>query len=125
MKVIRCLICAACAGIVALGLAGCGGPQYVPVSGRLTQNGQPVPKMVVMFQPKQTKENASPGRGSSGITDDDGRFTLKTDDGYTGAAVGACEVVAMSEKGRTPLGEFQVPSGGTDQANFDISPKKK
>ena len=38
------------------------------------------------------KDNPNPGRGSSGITDADGRFTLKTDGDQTGALVGVHQV---------------------------------
>src|SRR5262249_37435884 len=46
----------------------------------------------VVFQPVGGKDNQNPGRGSSGITDDDGRYTLKTDDGTNGALVGTHQV---------------------------------
>jgi len=61
-------------------LAGCssGGPDIVPVSGRVTRNGKPVPFVTVYFQPTS-------GRPSLGNCDADGRFKL----GYTREQDGA------------------------------------
>ena len=53
------------------GLSGCGKPELVSASGKLTYKGQPVPSTLVIFQP----EDGS--RRSTGLTDDDGRFTLR------------------------------------------------
>ena len=85
--------------VVTLGLllgaaAGCGDEKakYVPVSGVVKLNGKPYPNAVVVFQPVGGKDNPNPGRGSSGITDADGRFTLKTDGDQTGALVGVHQV---------------------------------
>src|SRR5262245_19892150 len=54
--------------------AGCssGGPDIVPVSGKVTRNGKPVPFVTVYFQPTS-------GRPSLGNCDGEGRFKL----GYT------------------------------------------
>jgi hypothetical protein len=135
-----------------LGCSG-GGPQYARVSGVVKLDGQPYGKAVVVFQPIGTKDNPNPGRGSSAYTDENGRFVLKSDD-HDGAVVGkhlvrimtkGNEVVGQDVEGgspdETPLKrdvdpippewnarskvEFDVPSGGTDQANFDITTRKK
>jgi hypothetical protein len=57
-----------------VGAVGCssGGPDIVPVSGKLTRNGKPVPFVTVYFQPTS-------GRPSLGNCDGEGRFKL----GYT------------------------------------------
>jgi hypothetical protein len=134
-------------GLLLAGLAGCGdGPKYVPVSGVVTLNGKPYPHAAVTLQPMGTKENPNPGRGSSAYTDENGRFVLKTDDGHAGAVPGKHRVRIMTrfdvltggkqvkegEKVKTmkePIPrewfdeskkEFEVPAGGTDQANFSI-----
>jgi hypothetical protein len=74
---------------VCLLIAGCGGgPKYVKVSGVVKLNGQPYKNAVVTFQPMSTGNDPNPGRGSSGITDENGRYELKTDEGQSGAAVG-------------------------------------
>jgi hypothetical protein len=140
---------AALAGVLALGLAGCGSSQYVPVSGTVTLNGQPYRHATVEFDPISTKDNPTPGRGSIGHTDDNGHFSLKAVDGHHGAAVGRHHVriktpYSIKLKGyevwdsaqnkfvkadHDPIPpewnyhtkqQFEVPPGGTDAANFNI-----
>lgn len=138
--------------------AGCGGdgPKYVPVSGVVKVDGQPYANAVVSFQPVGGKENATPGRGSSALTDANGRYSLLVDDGTTGAAVGRHKVRIQTKRddptafydptvgsADRPAGvpkkggkvdpipadwysdvggkDYDVPPGGTDQANFDIT----
>jgi hypothetical protein len=75
--------------LVALPL-GCKGrdPGTVPVSGRVTLDGQPLANATVTFTPAE----ASGARllpQSSGKTDEQGRFSLKVDTGQrSGAIVG-------------------------------------
>jgi hypothetical protein len=143
----------ALAGVLALSLVGCGNTRYVPVSGVVTLDGKPYRNAIIMFLPITTQDNPNPGRGSSGFTDENGRFTLKTYEGQAGAAIGKHRVritTKYSEKLRgyelwdaakneavkavsDPIPpewnyeskkEFDVPSGGTDQAKFDIVSKK-
>ena len=52
-------------------VSGCGG-DLVTATGQLTYKGQPVPSTYVMFLPKEEGK-----RASSGLTDDQGRFTLE------------------------------------------------
>jgi hypothetical protein len=141
----------------ALAVAGCGGgPKYVTVSGVVTVDNQPYPNAVVSFQPVAGKDGTSPGRGSSGVTDGEGRYRLVTDDGTEGAIPGKnrVRIQTLRKGGETfvdpQLGspdnagetavrkgpvdpiptewysdkghkEFDVPPGGTDQANFSIT----
>jgi len=145
-------LCIAALWLVAL--SGCdAGPNYVPVSGVVTLDGKPYPEAVVLFMPRATEENPNPGRGSSSYTDANGRFQLKTIDGDEGAVVGK-HMVQITTKGtvlpidpevgspddlppgtkqnidpiprewNNPGKEFEVPPGGTDEANFDIVTKK-
>jgi hypothetical protein len=136
-----------------LAAGGCGGgPKYVPVSGVVLVDGQPYTKAVVSFQPIGTADNPNPGRGSSAYTDENGRFVLKCDSTIDGARIGRHQVRIMTRgndvigqlpEGGSPDGapagkvdpipaewnanskvEFDVPKGGTDQANFDIVTKK-
>jgi hypothetical protein len=139
------------AGGLLAAVVGCsGGPTYAPVSGVVKLDGKPYPKAVVSFQPVGTADNPNPGRGSSAYTDENGRFVLMSDDQVMGAVVGkhlvrimtrGNDVVGQSPEGGTPdetpqkrvldpippewnaLSQihFDVPSGGTDQANFDIA----
>jgi hypothetical protein len=141
------------AGAMLAAVVGCsGGPKLAPVSGVVKLNGEPYGKAVVSFQPIGSADNAAPGRGASAYTDENGRFELMTDD-RKGALVGkhlvrimtrGNDVVGQSPEGgspdETPLKrevdpippewnalsnkEFDVPSGGTDQANFDIQTRQ-
>ena len=53
-------------------ISGCGGgPKLHKVSGTLTHDGKPLPNMNVIFAP------VADVKGSSGMTDADGKFTLK------------------------------------------------
>lgn len=131
------LLQAAVVGI-ALTVVGCGSEYaVVPVSGRVTLDGQPLDGAAVTFQPTG---GGNPGPGSYGRTDADGRYSLKmvTDD--TPGALPGKHMVTISTSGdstetddsgrllseRVPspyndLGvETDVPAGGTDAANFDL-----
>lgn len=68
--------------------SGCGGGDFVPVSGTVTSGGKPVPKLRVVLSPSPVGKNHAVGPFSLGVTDDDGRFTLKTRRGDPGAMVG-------------------------------------
>src|SRR6056297_107061 len=54
---------------------GCGesDPDLYKVSGTLTHNGEPIPKMEVVFLPEDT----STKRESFGLTDSEGHFVMK------------------------------------------------
>src|SRR5262245_35758491 len=72
------------AALLAVALSGCGGgPPLVEVSGTLTHKGKPVANAVVHFMP----ENGG-GRPSSGLTNEEGHFTLQYDAGHDGTLVG-------------------------------------
>jgi hypothetical protein len=133
-------------------VVGCSGGKIVPVSGVVKLDGQPYGNAVVSFQPIGSESNPEPGRGSSAYTDENGRFVLQTDNAEKGAVVGKHRVRIMTRGsdmvGQTPGGspddvpagkavdpippewnalstvEFDVPPGGTDQANFDIKTRK-
>jgi hypothetical protein len=141
-------------GLVVLLLAGCSsGRKIVPVSGVVKVNGQPYPNAIVTFQPLGTDDDQNPGRGSSGRTGPDGRYTLVYDGEKSGALTGKHRVRIATDfsAGGAPKDdksdtdpnwrpgrmaeiippewhdlskhEFDVPPGGTDQANFDIETK--
>lgn len=69
--------------------AGCsGGPRMAEVSGVVKRDGKPLEKVRVEFWPE------TDGPKSSGVTDDQGRYVLKTEDGLTtGAMVGSHKVI--------------------------------
>jgi hypothetical protein len=135
-----------CRSVIALGLlvltAGCGS-QFVPVSGRVTLDGKPLANAMVVFEP--LSDDPNPGPGSTGKTDKDGRYTLTLMTGKgSGAVVGLHKVSITAYEGDTGevpssgsdmvfrkplLGEehnvnsnwkFDVPAGGSAEANFDL-----
>lgn len=76
--VLGCLVAAV------LVLSGCGGNQNLAVvTGRVTLNGQPLPKAFVTFVPQDGK-----GAPAFGKTDADGRYQMMFSDTQTGAWVG-------------------------------------
>jgi hypothetical protein len=143
------------AGGLLAAVIGCSGDgvKVAPVSGVVKLDGVPYPRAVVSFQPVGTAENPNPGKGSSAYTDENGRFVLRGADGEDGAVVGkhvvrimtrGNDVVGQSPEGGSPDGgpkgpvdpippewnsnsnvEFEVPSRGSDAANFDITSRKK
>jgi hypothetical protein len=139
------------ATVLLVGVIGCSGSKFVPVSGVVSLDGKPYGKAAVSFQPVGTAENPNPGRGSSAYTDESGRFVLISDE-HDGAVVGK-HLVRITTRSKELVGEpgvgspdgapvdrrvepippawnmesekqFEVPPGGTDQANFDISTKR-
>jgi hypothetical protein len=126
--------------------AGCGGTKNAPVSGKVTLNGQPLANAMVTFQPIAKEGSVEAGPGSSGTTDAEGRFSLKMATGASGAVVGKHRVMisqivnktdpsddARPKRGGPPQMEklparynsesqetFDVPSGGTDKADFAL-----
>lgn len=69
---------------------GCSGKDYsvAPVSGTVTLDGNPVTKLKVLFSPEPVDGNDSVGPYSSGKTDADGKFSLKTRYDERGAVIG-------------------------------------
>jgi hypothetical protein len=130
-----------------VGLVGCGSSasyELAPVSGAVTLNGQAVPYTQIIFQPKGTADNPSPGPGSTAFCNDAGRFELKTVRGQPGAVVGlhAVQIYAhgppKSTTGDTDVGPkvqeafpakynvesqltFEVPAEGSEGANFELT----
>jgi hypothetical protein len=137
-------------GLLAV-LAGCadGGPRYADVSGRVTLNGEPLAGVSVDFQPVAAGKDADPGPGSTGKTDRDGRYTLRSqlDAGRSGAVVGKHQVRVWAPeaadgadaasgrpKAKKPATPpipgryhveskltFEVPAGGTAAADFALT----
>lgn len=143
------LLTAAALATALVGLTGCeSGPKFVAVSGRVTLNDQPLDGVAVDFQPVSSSKDAG-APGSTGITDKDGRFTLRSqlDKSRAGAVVGRHQVRVWPPegsqdrdadgvpKGRARKGDrplipgryhvnselaFDVPAGGTDKADFAL-----
>jgi len=125
-------------------LPGCGAPDYevVPVSGRVTLDGDALEDVEVTFQPMAVKAaNPNPGPGSYGLTDADGRYSLKTVEPAQDGAVVAEHVVYLSIKYadggsgdeiifretvlprccRDGTMKYEVVPGGTDHADFALT----
>jgi hypothetical protein len=124
---------------------GCDAKKYglAPVSGVVTLDGEPVPGAIVNFQPKSDTEK-SPGPGSTGRCDATGRFVLETIRQEPGAVVGTHRVKVYSYSPESPVVAdtdtdaverkelfptwcnynteltFDVPSGGTTEADFHL-----
>jgi len=121
---------------------GCGGkPRIVSVSGQVTWDGKPLPDAHVVFRP-DSKE-VYPGPASSGKTDAQGRFTLRTVEDRDGAVVGPHRVrisipvkppggnadappidqLPAKYSGEGSILRFTVPEDGTKDANFNLRSK--
>ena len=102
-------------------LAGCGGgasdvPKTVPAKGVVTHKGQPLPKVAVAFIPDK-------GKLASGTTDDQGKFSLTTNNPGDGAMVGtykvainivADEIPSMFPEENKKAAELPFPKKYTD-----------
>ena len=131
-------------GWLLLAVAGCGGGtsyELAPVSGKVTLDGKPAPNVNVSFQPVASG-TAAPGPGSSGLTDSEGRYTLKTAEQKprAGAVVGKHVVKFATSPERAPDDDtaqpkakepiapkyrvegvpFEVPKGGSTSADFTL-----
>ncbi|MEM7812179.1 MAG: hypothetical protein AAF532_11925 [Planctomycetota bacterium] len=109
-------VAALCVVAVA-GCGGAGGPEFVPVSGRLTIDGEPVARVTVEFRPipgDQTGVNT--GGSSRGYTDADGRFTL------TSAIAGRGEGVAVGRHRVRLRGRESIDSEGLEEMPEDERP---
>ena len=149
-------------GIVILSISGCGNSSIVPVSGKVTVNGEPVAGIRLVFSPTLVGSQ-DPGPWSSGLTNAAGEFTLETRYKDEGAVVGKHTVSfvyddignidthkellreAKQEGDQAGMAAakkdiedyqarqktrpkssgdytevFEVPAGGTNEANFDL-----
>lgn len=121
-------------------LAGCGRKSnVVPVSGRVTVDGQPLANVAINFGPLTGGLDGA--YAAYGKTDGDGRYTLKLVDGGQGGATVGKNRVTLNESGEGPVSDgaavriqfklppaardgtmqFEVPAGGTAAANFEFA----
>lgn len=114
-------------------LTGCGsrGPKTARVSGTVTMSGKPLPKVGVTFLP--TKK----GPAATGVTNENGEFTLTTTRKGDGAVLGKHKVtVGAAEEGQkgpaiaeiyssphTTKLTAEVQSGKTNVFTFDVDPE--
>lgn len=105
-------------GLVLLSAAGCGSkPELLPmgqVVGVVTVDGKPVPGAVVEFNPQQApvaaqgKKRVASG-GSSGITDENGKYFLRFDNEREGAVIGVHSVRVREQPQPDPEDRPQKP----------------
>jgi hypothetical protein len=88
-------------------MAGCRASAVVPVQGKVTLDGQPLPEGLVVFQPDRTRDNSS-WREARGEIRADGTYDLSTN-GRAGVAPGwyKVSVIAVSQR-PTPSGGWTV-----------------
>jgi hypothetical protein len=124
-------------------LFGCG-PSYdlAPVSGTVKVKGKAFPNAHLTFEPHSQEGKRPPA--STGTTGADGRYTLTTIDGDTGAVVGKHRVLIVSSRSAPsttssdedspkkpkevfpakyntqPNVERDVPLEGSDSMDFDV-----
>jgi hypothetical protein len=83
-------------GVVLLASGCSGAAPIVPVSGRVTLDGRPLRKALIQFMPVARPNSIeAPGPGSTGVTDDDGRYTLTTIGSSAKGAVVGDHIVAI------------------------------
>lgn len=115
-----------------LALAGCSGSSdLVPVSGKVTLNGSPLPAVrVVFYQP-----GAGPDRSFHAVTDAQGQYSLTTmqkdDKGVAPGQYTVTLTTAFADNEMQPIPkeqvprefreqQFEVPPEGTTEANFEL-----
>ena len=125
-------------------LAGCGASGgFVPVSGKVTLDGQPLANAHVAFQPLSKPGTDTPGVGSYAVTGADGGFimhsaendqpgavegkhrveiNLKSDSSDADPRLRASQpkVVLPLKYNRQSELTFEVPAGGSSAANFEL-----
>lgn len=100
-----------------LTLAGCGGgPKYVDVEGTVTLNGKPFDDAQVQFLPDPV--HGAKGLRSTGRTDANGQFKLKTDKGDSGAVVGNHRVLVQDLK------QWEGINPGREDMNKPLKPSR-
>ena len=112
-----------------LSVVGCGGPDIVEVTGKVTYNGEPLPAGTVMFQPVGG-EHSQPATGE---IQSDGTFKLTTREQGEGATVGSNRVLVNSYEpttnsggGEATVGKSRIPTKytryGTSGLTVDVKP---
>lgn len=114
---------------VAVAFVGCGRsdlPKLGEVSGVVTLDGKPLPQAIISFTP------VGEGRPSSGMTDDNGYYSLLYLEGVSGAIVGehTITVEPVTTEEMDNYDEEDPESGGTPppqlpDSAFDGSIRKK
>jgi hypothetical protein len=119
--------------VCATGLIGCGtGESYVPVSGLVTLNGEPLGDAKLIFEPIGNEDGNAAGKPSYGRTDLNGNYSLECPIAQqAGAAVGEhrVRIITLKAGGYTEeqieaarkklLAEEQAGGGSPDNVTDD------
>jgi len=119
--------------LVSVLLVGCGAGDpfaLAPVSGTVTIDSIPAANVVVTFTPTANDSTAIVGPFSSAVTDEEGKFTLKSKQGSLGAVVGqhsvSCQHRNYNPEAESNLrSQIQSARGSSEDANKRISELKK
>ncbi|WP_165069559.1 carboxypeptidase-like regulatory domain-containing protein [Paludisphaera rhizosphaerae] len=103
--------------LMILAVAGCGGPTLHPVTGTITQNGEPLAEAAVMFLPEDPS-----GLPAQAVTGPDGKYTLTT--GASSGATAGKFKVAVSKTASNVTGDFQDDPFMASMAPDDGKKKK-
>ncbi len=114
-------------------LAGCTkDTSPAKVTGKVTFNGQPLVKAMVLFNPMDGS------RSSTGVTDANGEYTLRFSPSNEGAVIGEHRVQIVTAGGESPAGTPDIEKlptkynketelkavlkNGKQEVNFDLMP---
>lgn len=90
-RLVRQMALFSLATVTAMLAVGCGpSTEFATVEGTVTQGGQPLPGVAVIFVP--TVEGQRDAFRATGITNADGRYTLVSDSGREGVTAGSYRV---------------------------------
>jgi hypothetical protein len=106
-------------------MSGCGGGSgldLAPVEGKVLLDGQPLAGVTVSFIPDAARDNQGPQ--SSGITNEQGEFTLKAPDGSEGAVLGF-HVVTVTAPFREDGGSSPDGAGSVQQPTSTVKVPEK
>jgi hypothetical protein len=138
---VRRTIWATCLVAATIALAGCGGGGLETVSGKVTLDGAPLAGARVTLAPQNVGNDPKKNLPLVGATDDLGMFTIGPIGDPGGGAPAGLYRLAITTAHTTdtrdnavlppervpapyPSGvDFDVPAGGTDAANFDLTSK--
>ncbi len=97
MRLIRSISPCCFMFLLSASILGCGSgkPSAVPVTGVVTLDGNPVEKAAVMLMPTDSKTGGQP---SSGLTDGQGKFTLKTEKVGPGVLPGSYQATVIKKE---------------------------
>ncbi|QVL31047.1 hypothetical protein KIH39_19675 [Telmatocola sphagniphila] len=136
MTSLNCYTLRGAVAVLAIAIIGCGpdGPigKVTPVEGVIKLDDTPLVEVTIQFTPV---EGGGKLIGSTGVTDAQGHFVMKTGDGRDGAIVGKQKVTVRSERADTRSGYKGSPRSvpprysATDDKNplgtIDVSEGKK